>query len=87
MCWKYFNECLKRGLHCQIYFTFSLTPIQLTHKYQCNHLKNKRISYKSTLFLAPQHIQFTTHFDFESKKIVPEQVYIKRHAKYKQKMS
>ena len=27
-------------------------------------------SYKSTLFLAPQHMQFTTHyFDFKSKKL------------------
>ena len=59
-----------RKLHCQIYSTFFLTPILLTTKYQCNHLKKQMQSYKSTLFLAPQHIQFTTHyFDFESKKL------------------
>ena len=41
---------------------------------------------KGTLFSAPQHIQFTTHyFDFESKKTVRKQVETKRSAEDKQK--
>ena len=44
-----------------------------------NDLKNKRNHTKAHYFLIPQHMQFTTHyFDFESKKVVREQVQIKR---------
>ena len=64
------NTISTDSLHYQICFTFSLTPFILTHKNQCNHLKNKRNHIKSTLHYT-RHIQFTTHyFDFESKKIV-----------------
>ena len=47
---------------------FSLTPILLTQKINVTILIINTIIY--TLVLAPQHIQFTTHyFDFKSKKL------------------
>ena len=54
--------------------------------YSVNTL-NINVNVKHTLFVATEHMQFTTHyFDFESKKIVRKQVQIKRTAKDKLKM-